>query len=226
MSSLEWDLLMDTIKPDTAQSNKFWATAELIHLLSDWGVGVSVFLQQCPCLHHKTNKERASCNLKGRRAINLSSGAWNTFLNLLSSIKIPTECRALLQKLDAETTTALLHSFSNCKEQMMFRGKQAWSFWDQLPYAMISRAEHLVTEDTATEDGSRQKAKQLLSEYDSCAAKSTNGELALFWTQSITANPTSQAESRLAAGFIISSSSDSMFNRFVTQVPFELTVNT
>lgn len=49
LTASEWNLLLSIVDPTRPESVHFWATAQLIHSLSEWGVSVSCWLHQCRC---------------------------------------------------------------------------------------------------------------------------------------------------------------------------------
>jgi hypothetical protein len=61
---------------DKIAYHRFWATAELVQTLCSWGIGVSAFLHACPC-------HPEACKMKGRRAVNMASGAWQNMVKEL-----------------------------------------------------------------------------------------------------------------------------------------------
>ena len=59
----------------------------------------------------------------------------------------------------------LLHSFQACKAQMDFRGRQAWAFWSDFLYVMLSIG-HFMLDPAVSEDVCRERAAQLVQMID------------------------------------------------------------
>lgn len=168
-------MLIDVVDPDSPESIKFWASAHAIQTLSNWGVAVSSWLHKCRCHHHKSERERDSCHLKGRCGIELAAGAWKDFLVELEKLKLTNRTAEYLRKLEHESAQKLMESFQNCKQEMLFRSQQAWSYWDQLPHNILALGYHFLTGSALDENDSRERAKNLLYAYDNCSDKSSLG---------------------------------------------------
>ena len=175
ISAIEWNMLMGVVDPNSAETAKFWATALLVSSLSDWGVMVSKQMHACPCQHHETDRDRSLCNLKGRCAILMANGLWQEFISDLQNVRITWECEELLHELPPDTQKSLRDTFAECKNQMIFRSMQAWSFWKTLPYSILAIGYHLISESKADEDNDKTKCRRLLAEYDSSPSKASLG---------------------------------------------------
>ena len=105
LTASEWNLLLSIIDPTRPESVHFWAAAQLIHCLSEWGVSVSCWLHQCRCAH-ATKKDAESCHLKGRKGAALAAGHWKQFLLDLDAVKPSAECSPFIE--DLGKTAALL----------------------------------------------------------------------------------------------------------------------
>lgn len=175
LTSSEWEMLVDIVNPASAAHSKFWAYCLVIQCLSDWGVAISKWMHQCRCCHHVTKKERDTCHMKGRCGIEMAMGTWKEFLSTLANLKLSPQAAEMLSRLDDETSQKLLRSFQDCKHEMEFRGKQAWSFWDCLPHKLLSMGHHFLTASLHDEQKSRKRAVCLLEEYDSCTDKPSLG---------------------------------------------------
>lgn len=179
MSSHELEMLVSISDPTSPDSVKFWATAAVVQVLSEWGVATSVWLHGCMCYHHKNDKERKGCHLKGRRAVELASGAWKTFRDDLEHLSLSTTALQALSTLqttskDVDYHDFLVNSFQECKAMMTFRSFQAWSWWSSLPFTVLQMGLHFV-DMNVPEDTSRNKAKELMKLYDDSADKTSLG---------------------------------------------------
>ena len=184
MSHKELELLTSVAK-DGPDGRKFWATAFTVQVLSDWGVATSIWFHGCMCLHHTTTKEHQQCRLKGRRAINLACGAWKGHINDLRNLTLTRDALAaisiLQQSTDGGEFAEFLHScFQDCKAMMELRALQAWTFWGSLPFSLLELCRHLV--DNSIDEGwSRQRALELIAEWDSVQSKTSMGVVAWFF---------------------------------------------
>ena len=153
--------------------------------LSDWGVEVSVWLHDCPCAH-ALDKERSTCNLKGRNALPLACGAWHAFTKKLQECGLSPSATILHAQLKSQTeedksfASHLLSEFHDCKAMMLLRLRQAFSFWDALPFAILRMGRHLAFPAT-TEDESRTVASHLLKEYEDAPSKASLGVVSWFF---------------------------------------------
>ena len=163
MTQTELQMLVSIASSDTPDGRKFWGTALVIQVISDWGASVSKWLHSCACSHHQTEKEKQNCCLKGRRAVELSSGVWQDFINVLKSLTGETEWADFL-----------LRCFHDCKSMMEMRCYQCWSFWGEFPYAILQMCQHFI-DQSKTEDFSRKKAQELMQNFDSSEQKSELG---------------------------------------------------
>ena len=182
MSQREIDMISEIAQMDTASSWKFWATCFTVQCLSEWGVSTSVWYHGCSC-KHETDKEKQQCTLKGRRAVDLASGAWMDFINSLIETKLSNKALAAIAKLsnsgDDELVafaSGLMQHFQDCKTMMIFRATQAWSFWQDMPFSILTMCKHLVSTDIE-ESVSRACAKDLLAEFDSSSSKTSLGAI-------------------------------------------------
>lgn len=176
MSQRELEMISSIADTSSQEGLRFWATAHLIQVLSEWGVETSVWLHGCMCTHHASDRERAVCKLKGRRAVQVASGQWKEFIRRLSSLSISQDAVAALSKLeqlDSGYAKFLLQSFQDCRASMEFKAKQSWSFWDSLPFSVLQLLRHWV--DPVQEDWSRETAKRLMSLYDAAPSKTSMG---------------------------------------------------
>lgn len=57
---------------------------------------------------------------------------------------------------------------------MDFRGRQAWSFWSDFPYVILSIG-HFMIDPTVSEDTCRERAAQLVQKYDGSPSRSSLG---------------------------------------------------
>lgn len=178
MSASEIEMLSSVTDLGSASGQKFWATALMIQVLSDWGVSVSVWLHSCACTHHETKKEKDTCSLKGRRAVELALGQWRRFVDDLAGLPLTAAALEALSQLESSNQSQwgsfLLQSFQDCKSTMLMRCKQAWSFWGTLPFSILELSQHLL-DPVVPESQSRARAKQLLKLYEATANKSELG---------------------------------------------------
>ena len=173
LSADEISMLVKIADDSSEWSQKFWLTAELCKSLSDWGDAVSTWLHQCPC-HAATadetaaqKKERKQCKLKGRQSCAMSWGVWRQFQADLASARPSAEAlrsARVMSESDPTLAAGLLAGFQACKAEMLFRCKQAWSFWDCLPWSIVKMAGFLW--QLRTEEECRHVADELLQEYD------------------------------------------------------------
>jgi hypothetical protein len=171
----EWQMLIDIVNPESPEWSKFWATAFAIEVISNWGVAVSIWLHTCRCHHHSSEKEREKCNLKGRCGIELALGAWKDFVTGLSNLKLSRKAVEIFRQLESGYEQKLVESFQQCKQEMALRCHQAWSFWDQLPHNILSLGYHFLSGSSVDENKSRERAIQLLDQYESCSDKANLG---------------------------------------------------
>ncbi len=178
MTQTELQMLVSIASSETPDGRKFWGTALVIQVISDWGASVSKWLHSCACSHHETEKEKQVCYLKGRRAVELSSGVWQEFINVLKKLTLPQTVLATLSRLrdngETEWVDFLLRCFQDCKSMMEMRCYQCWSFWGEFPYAILQMCQHFI-DQSKTEDFSREKAQELLQIFDSSEQKSELG---------------------------------------------------
>ena len=130
------------------------SNAFTVKLLSDWGVDTSIWFHGCQCLDHESDKARKACKLKGRRSINLACGQWameNSDIKFTEyhigfgrdgcPHKIGKHTRwGNVQRLCCE----MLQCVNDCRDKMVLRAQQAWSFWGALPYSLLELGRHLV----------------------------------------------------------------------------------
>lgn len=180
LSSTEIDMLLEVANLESREALKFWATVAVIQVLSDWGVWVSKWLHGCMCYHHTTEKETKQCHLKGRRAVQLALGAWKTFCSDLKALNLTQPALSAIHKLEGHSTPEddyakfLIDSFQQCKASMELRAVQAWSWWGSLPFSVLEMCEHLV-DPNVSETKSRNRADELLRQYDSSDTKTSLG---------------------------------------------------
>ena len=139
-------------------------------------------------------QEREACRLKGRQGVWMAWGIWETFLEELDAVVPSKSAAKLVQELEetSETSEAgegeaegedsaaaakqfcsdMLVDFQACKASMAFKGKQAWSFWSHLPWAILKIAGFLWG---VAEDDCRTAAAELMACYDQTDAKSCLG---------------------------------------------------
>ena len=178
LSKSEFETLMALADISCDDHWRFWAIAAIVQGLSDWGVTTSVWLHERKCGSHETQKAKEACRLKGRCGIQLASGAWKCHMNALNNLKLPPKAVLLMDQLRERglqhVASNLFAAFEDCKRQMVLRCMQAWSFWDNLPHAVLGLARHLVDPE-CSEDDCRSDARKFLSQYDACASKSALG---------------------------------------------------
>jgi len=177
LSGSEMEMLSSVANMETVDAIKFWATCSVVKVLSDWGVDVSVWLHGCMCFHHEDEKQQKRCHLKGRRAVQLACGAWQSFHAKLMSLSL-TQQLSELSKLDdvgsGDYKQFLVTAFQSCKAMMQLRADQAWSFWSSFPFAVLQMCLHFVDPDVS-ETQSRQKAAELMRQFDTSENKSGLG---------------------------------------------------
>ena len=177
MSDNELRMIAEVSDMSSSAGLKFWATCFTVECLSDWGVSISVWLHGCSCTH-ETDKAKEQCGLKGRRAVELASGRWHDFIKSLNDLKVSNAALAAISQLsrsgDDGTATFLLTCFQDCKAAMLFRSRQAWSFWDSMPFSILKMCQHIVFPHIG-ESVSREHAGELLSEFDSSESKASLG---------------------------------------------------
>ena len=190
LSSHEIDMIVK-LTDNGSWSQQFWLTAELCKTLADWGASVSVRLHACPChplepeaTDDETAKQRKLCKLKGRQSCALAWGLWRDFLNDLESLQPNAEALRLsrvlsVQEQEVEGASAAdqLQDFWACKADMVFRARQAWSFWDKLPWAVLKIPAFLWGLKTETE--CREAALLLVQEYSNAESTSSLGVVAM-----------------------------------------------
>lgn len=132
--------------------------------------------------------------MKGRCAIHMASGHWKKHILALEGLQPSKEATAqlldLLRNGHDHVAKELQESFDACKRVMVFRCSQAWSFWVELPHAALSMAEFLVDPE-CSEDHSRQKAQQLLSQYNQTPSKRRLGVVSWLFFEKHRSNITS-----------------------------------
>ena len=180
-------MLMSVAQPSSCDGLKFWAVAFTVKLLSDWGVDTSIWFHGCQCLDHESDKARKACKLKGRRSINLACGQWKILISNLQNITLDSVAMVALTKLesipDGETFKDFVERcFNDCRDKMVLRAQQAWSFWGALPYSLLELDRHLV-DPTVTEDWSRARALQLMADFDLSESKTTLGSVSWIFFQ-------------------------------------------
>ena len=173
-------MLRSSVDSSSSDGLRFWATCFTIQGLSDWGVEVSIWL-------HATDKEKASCNLKGRNALPLACGAWHHFAKSLQDCELSAKARMLHSQLkshvdhsDCGFADQLMGDFHDCRAMMLLRVRQAFSFWDELPFAVLRMGQHLVI-PSVTEDESRKAASELMSQYAAAPSKASLGVISWFF---------------------------------------------
>ena len=184
MSQHELDMIAEIADVNSPAGVKFWATCLTVQCLSDWGVSTSVWFHSCACTHHQTDKEKQQCRLKGRRAVELAAGAWHSFTDSLSDLKLTPVALNEISKLEKignqdskAYASSLMQNFQDCRSMMVFRSQQAWSFWDSMPFSILQMAKHLVPPLVA-ESVSRAHAENLLREFDASTNKTSLGMIA------------------------------------------------
>lgn len=186
MSQKELDMLTSIAKTDSPDGLKFWATAFTVDALSSWGVETSVWLHGCMCSSHETEKHQKQRRLKGRRAIQLALGAWKEFIHNLKTISLKREALSAISMLEtledggARYAQFLLRCFQDCKAMMELRARQAWTFWDSLPFSILELCRHYVDKST-DESWSRQRALELMQVFDSCQSKTSLGAVSWYF---------------------------------------------
>lgn len=138
-------------------------------------------MHKCRRHHHKSEQERGNCNLKGRCGVELALGAWKDFEEELKNLKMSKQAGKFLLKLDPESSQKLLEGFHNCKQEMSFRTRQAFSYWDSLPHNILSLGYHLLSGSELDENESRERAQRLLDFYDSCSDKASLGVVSWYF---------------------------------------------
>jgi hypothetical protein len=193
MTQHELEHLTSVSSLDSPDGHKFWSTCMVVQVLSGWGASVSVWMHGCMCVHHKTEKEKGRCTLKGRRGVEMASGKWRSFLAELKSLSLtPAALEAIARLRDcgqSEWGDFLMTSFQECKASVEMRCIQAWSFWGSLPYSILELASHFVNPNHP-ETASRSRARDLLETFDNQPGKSEFG----FATWNIFGDPTSRGE--------------------------------
>ena len=76
----------------------------------------------------------------------------------------------------------VVRCFNDCRDKMVLRAQQAWSFWGALPYSLLELGRHLV-DPTVTEDWSRARALQLMADFDLSESKTTLGSVSWIFFQ-------------------------------------------
>ena len=190
LSSVEIDMIVK-LTDDSFWSNKFWLTVELCKTLCDWGVAVSVRLHQCPCHPNEPEeqdsddkKKRKLCKLKGRQGCAMAWGLWKDFVRELDLLQPSRDSLKLAHVMQVEgqmnadsEASGLLQDFQACKAGMLFRARQAWSFWEQLPWSVLKLAGFLW--GVRTEDDCRKAARMLVQEFEHAESKSSLGAVAM-----------------------------------------------
>ncbi len=181
LSKTEMEMLLEIANVHGPEATKFWATASVIDVLSNWGVGVSTWLHGCMCYHHTDDKQRKQCHLKGRRSVQLACGHWQSFCSGLKTLSLTKQALAALHTLqsdgpckDVAFSEFLMNSFQQCKAMMEMRSLQAWSWWSSLPFSVLEMSLHLV-DPTVSEATSRSKADELMHMYDNSDTKTSLG---------------------------------------------------
>ena len=137
----EISVLATITKQETQESLQFWATANLVWQLAQWGAGLSGFFHSCPI--HGYTKGQASCEgcpWKGRMAVKLAQGFWLTNFSEELINWPPGPAADLLSQLATDTAQILIRDFSNCKVAMAQRFQQVFGFWRQLPWRLCAVA--------------------------------------------------------------------------------------
>ena len=144
----EVGLLATITKQQTTESLQFWATANLVWQLAQWGAGLSGFFHSCP-IHGYTKGEAscAKCPWKGRMAVKLAQGFWlKNFSDELINWP-PGPASDLLAQLPGELSQVLIRDFSDCKVAMVQRFQQVYGFWRQIPWRLCAIGMPLFEED-------------------------------------------------------------------------------
>ena len=189
LSTHEIDMIVQ-LSDNSAWSHKFWLTAELCKLLADWGTSVSVRLHQCPCHSFDESQDpdpeaqqnQKLCRFKGRQSSAMAWGMWKGFLKDLEGVQFGGEALRfahLLSRMEAgpETVSELQKDFQACKSDMLLRAKQAWSFWDELPWSVLKIPGFLW--GVTTEHDCRRAARVLVQDYSASASTSSMGVVAM-----------------------------------------------
>lgn len=178
-------MLREVADADSQVGMRFWATCVTVEGLSDWGVSLSVWLHGCQC-QHEDDKARSKCTLKGRKALLLACGGWHDFTRSLQACELSARARLLNTQLrdrsdeDRQFATELCTGFQDCKSMMLLRLRQAYSFWDAMPFSILQLGQHLVL-PSVPEDESRRAGKRLLAEYTQAPSKASLGVTSWFF---------------------------------------------
>ena len=186
MTQQEIDMLLTVANPDSTEAIMFWATAQTVAVLSDWGVSFSVWFHSCSCSHQESDKEAKQCRLKGRRSIELACGAWAEFVNQLHSLNLSRDAMKALSTLEnhengyKEYAQFLVRSFQDCKAAMELRARQSFSFWSTMPFSMLELCRHHI-DSTCDETWSRHRALELMNLFDTTEDKTSLGVISWFF---------------------------------------------
>ena len=161
------------------QLSIFWALAFATLLLARWGHKVVKWLHSCHC--HPTVQQQRECKRvtgkpcpwNGRRLIELSCGAFSTFVHELKSLAIERDQLAgarlsVLQRTNPDCARTILEGFATAKRLLEARFVQLTSFVTEMPWCLAKLLRFMIDPgDASAEQQSRADAGVLLTEYDS-----------------------------------------------------------
>lgn len=160
LSKSEYEMLR-CMQTEGKTAAHFWMMAELCMQLAEWGKWFSVTLHSCPCRckthqddgSHSKSKSKSSkcgrseasstsCPMIGRTSVLLASGLPDVAVTSLRQISnsLPhgvQEAISKLQELDCEASQSLLEDFNTAIGRLAFRTEQVFSYWQQLPWALV-----------------------------------------------------------------------------------------
>ena len=146
LSQAEYEMLR-CMQTQNDTSTRFWAMASLCQQLADWGRWFSVMMHSCPCRCNEAkeagqSQRKKSCPMIGRTAVLLAAGLPDVALAALRQIsaRLPQHVQEAISNLQQQNPTEsqeLLRDFNTAIGRLAFRTKQNFSYWQELPWALL-----------------------------------------------------------------------------------------
>lgn len=145
LSAYQLELLAELSQTTKKRSAQFWATAALADALAKWGHWFTGTLHGCPCHNASEWKELSkhkTCPMTGRTAVLLASGLPQLAIQQLEHLRqrMPAAVRqplAALEAIDRDAADKLVRDFHTAVARLRFRTLQNFSYWQELPWALI-----------------------------------------------------------------------------------------
>lgn len=177
---------------ESPEALKYWLMFAHCLPFTRWGRRISSWLHGCPC--HEADlmqkNHHTVCKLKGRRASEFSGWKYWQALAVLKALPVPP---INLAQTDASTTSlldSLREEYLVCRAAMALRFQQSFSFWEDLPWAVVRLYQGHLPVSTESPDfhdtggplqRARDAARELLNRYDSANSAVRFGPVADFF---------------------------------------------